>query len=441
MKTLPKYFIILRDATNPLWDKYIEWIYDTYGESWTGTYQEYYGYDGGKEWKGTNVYDNPKKFINNPTIITLDYWNECVNGVQLPEKWCVKITRENNGIIGAWYNKQCHTACYSSISTERPYMASHTLDPQRESIMKGTSILNCRLKEPTIEFPEITFEQFKKYILKQDNMEKKLIGYKLIKPEMYKVSSIILYGNTSGSEQLKEVVISKSNIILLKKAEVLDLWFEPVYEEEFKVGDWVLLSNNANGWGSLSENVNNKILQITKINSSDKPERGGRYFFGSGITVGQEIVRKATPEEILDSMVKEFTDKTGITVGSTILATKNIKGNFSWNGKIWSSCLGVSNSKVVKFSMHRDNKTLLMQIDCTIDRIWYDAYKMKLADSIPDITIKGYKAEFTKDSVSFGCQTYSKEFVLILAKCLEVNDFDMEIRDEVIEIAEYFKSL
>jgi len=49
MKTLPKYFIILRDATNPLWGKYIQWLKDTYNSPWEGTLDDHYcGYDGNK---------------------------------------------------------------------------------------------------------------------------------------------------------------------------------------------------------------------------------------------------------------------------------------------------------------------------------------------------------------------------------------------------------
>lgn len=66
----------------------------------------------------------------------------------------------------------------------------------------------------------------------------------------------------------------------------------------YKVGDWVLLSNDAWGWGSPMENINNKIFQITRIDIKDMEEEGGRYYFGKEMTVGKRIERKALPLEI-----------------------------------------------------------------------------------------------------------------------------------------------
>lgn len=71
-----------------------------------------------------------------------------------------------------------------------------------------------------------------------------------------------------------------------------------VMKEEYKVGDWVLTSGYADGWGSSPKAVNNKILRVTKIDLGDDSEYGGIYYFDKERTVGAEIVRKATPEEI-----------------------------------------------------------------------------------------------------------------------------------------------
>ena len=68
-------------------------------------------------------------------------------------------------------------------------------------------------------------------------------------------------------------------------------------KEEYKVGDWVLTGNGAWSWES-SREICNKILQITRIDMTDSRKEGGRYYFGEERTCGQEIVRKATPEEI-----------------------------------------------------------------------------------------------------------------------------------------------
>jgi len=302
-----------------------------------------------------------------------------------------------------------------------------------------SGIHGCRESDFCNSPVKITLKEFKQYFLKQDNMEKKLIGYKLIKLE-YSDAALKILGTIWGTPMY--LVTVSSCIENLRSAGVLDLWFEPVYENRFKVGDYVLLSNNAYGWGSLAENVNNKMLQITKIDLKDQSDVGGRYYFGRYQTVGQEIVRKATPEEVLASMVQKFTAKTGIEVGSTIVAPGDIKGKICWDDReAWRTTSAHGNREVLKFSIHPDGTTLLLHTNNTSSDVCFDAYKMKLVNSTPNITIKGYKAEFTEDSVSFGCQTYSKEFVLTLAKCLRDNGFDMEIKDEIMEIAEYFESL
>lgn len=78
MKTLPKYFVIKRDENNPLWyklKKKLENIIDI-------SEFEYAGFDGSLDYSGWNAWDNIYYFINKPEIITLEQWNECVNGEQ-----------------------------------------------------------------------------------------------------------------------------------------------------------------------------------------------------------------------------------------------------------------------------------------------------------------------------------------------------------------------
>lgn len=80
MKTLPKYYCIKRDESNPLWKKYIDWLNETYNSNWNGDIDgAYYGFQG-HEHGGTQMYSVIENFKNNPELITLDFWDECVNG-------------------------------------------------------------------------------------------------------------------------------------------------------------------------------------------------------------------------------------------------------------------------------------------------------------------------------------------------------------------------
>lgn len=69
-------------------------------------------------------------------------------------------------------------------------------------------------------------------------MEKEIIGYKLVKPE-YEKATIKLLGWNFTTKLLINIS-EKGDIHRLKEAEVLDLWFEPVYAIKFKENDWVV---------------------------------------------------------------------------------------------------------------------------------------------------------------------------------------------------------
>jgi hypothetical protein len=134
-------------------------------------------------------------------------------------------------------------------------------------------------------------------------MEKKLIGYKLIKPK-YKaavanICDVISFDFDRFSKDLSKFDLGLKS---LKDAEVLDLWFEPVYEEvpKFKVGDWVTIipgtkSNFHKGKNTFKIGF---VYEETFIceNSFDD---GNGVFFGR--------FRLATPEEIKAAQIPNIT--------------------------------------------------------------------------------------------------------------------------------------
>jgi|688.fasta_scaffold61079_2 hypothetical protein len=86
----------------------------------------------------------------------------------LPEKWCVKNTNEK---ISEFFNSKLkwNSKCYSHISNKNKYL--HSMDSNRNNVINSTIYANvahdCIIKNYT----EITFEQFKKYVLKEEVME------------------------------------------------------------------------------------------------------------------------------------------------------------------------------------------------------------------------------------------------------------------------------
>jgi len=216
MNELPKYFVIKRDADNPLWQRYIDWLKYRYGSRWDGTLNDYYGFDGNMVYdSGVGCCSEIRLFPNNPTIITLEQWNEAVNG--FPEKWCMEIKdREQFDAVSVWFG----------FANSWIGWANWRLSNLRYVLYNKTSDFN----NLRYNLPEITFEQFKKYVLKKETMEKKIIGYKLEEgcekylPVLDKISSAF---SVTRNYYIEVGCIYYDDF---KEAQVLDLWFEPIYE-------------------------------------------------------------------------------------------------------------------------------------------------------------------------------------------------------------------
>lgn len=146
----------------------------------------------------------------------------------LPKMCCVKITKENKE---TFRNNNIESMPYVDGVIERYFC---------------TNDYKFIYHSPDIYGTEITFEQFKKYILKQEIMEKKIIGYKLKKEvyyingrEKYFYNGIVNIGfihdvNDFNAENINKSIKNLNDghevIKNFKAAGVLDLWFEPIYE-------------------------------------------------------------------------------------------------------------------------------------------------------------------------------------------------------------------
>jgi hypothetical protein len=221
---LPEYFAIKRDAKNPLWNKYIKWLNKTYNLSLTGnaTVHIYYGWAGEKD-NLSCYHNNILDFPNPVTELTLEQWDNIVNNTfVLPEKWFVQRDKSNYKIINNWFEinlplKDNHWCGYSG------YMNYPRLTSQVPNLLLRDLLKN--------NYTEITSEQFCKYVLKQENMNKEIIGYKLIKPE-YKEAAIKLGGETLCYNFDIKFNPDATAVKKWKEAGVLDLWFTPVFKEE-----------------------------------------------------------------------------------------------------------------------------------------------------------------------------------------------------------------
>jgi len=217
---LPKYWVV-ENTNNDDFKVVLNYLSNTYMEYWTGKDFTYYGYDGSAYYNGTNAYHNLENFKNNPTVLTLEQFKKAI-GIEeefvLPEKWCVKETPEI-----------CHWA-KQIFGCSNIYFGDRYLCIKRDLYPKFDSYLFLIDKTG---YTEITFEQFKKYVLKMEN-NKKIIEYK-VKEQFSKFSEALFSECKNDTKGGFGRFDFDSNVkLFFKEAGVLDLWFEPVYEEEVK---------------------------------------------------------------------------------------------------------------------------------------------------------------------------------------------------------------
>jgi len=87
----------------------------------------------------------------------------------LPEKWCVKNI---DNLIGNYFDNKINFKCYTHNSHKNRYLHSlnsinQDLNPLSKKSFSASNVRNS--------FTEITFEQFKKYVLKEETIEEKII--------------------------------------------------------------------------------------------------------------------------------------------------------------------------------------------------------------------------------------------------------------------------
>lgn len=248
------------------------------------------------------------------------------------------------------------------------------------------------------DYTEISFEQFKKYVVKLNNtQENKIIGFRLIKPEyksaIEKITNTITF-NYEALENNPELI--PYELLKLRDSGVLNLWFEPIYQKEYKIGDWVITKGYSNVYDG-------KALQITKI----IVEENIKYAYCKDGTVNKlniskHIKRKATETEILNSLVEDFKKYfTGLKVGKTYffddynndkfkkydLRLRKDYNNLTPNCKKWFD------------ENPNDDYLLVLFFDLVVVPF---NYKFKEVVEKPDIVKNQHNAKFCDEYVEFG---------------------------------------
>lgn len=220
----------------------------------------------GEDW---NIDDKIRPKYHNLPVISFEEWQKlpdydpkevAFKSFVLPEKWKVKWNKE----VGKYYSVKSNK-CY----LEEWYFLRNINSSNQKITDIGSNMDASFSGYEDDEFELITFDQFKKHVLGEN--PKKLIGYKLVKEE-YKeaVKQILKCNPTQDSDFLIGLLIHLNSDFhrKLKDAEVLDLWFDPFYEElsiEEKISDYLA----GEGIGLTDEQVKN-VIDI--VNESKAPK-------------------------------------------------------------------------------------------------------------------------------------------------------------------------
>jgi hypothetical protein len=143
-------------------------------------------------------------------------------------------------------------------------------------------------------------------------MKKEIIGYKLTKPE-YEQAAVLICKEKNKNTSIEDFKIQKNGTSFLvptraydwlKEAGVLDLWFEPVYKEEFKIvpDKWYLTK-----MGSIycCKEVKEGIIWTGKEIWGYGIDSNSFWIDYTNLCFEFDIVREATKEEVEKALINE----------------------------------------------------------------------------------------------------------------------------------------
>ena len=170
-KEFPKYWVVKKDENNPNWGKVLDYIKLKAGTKLISNFN-YFGFDGINR-TGFNSWNYIEDFENNPTLLTIDEFVELTEGFVIPEKWfCKPTNKEDAFILGKYFDEN---RCGWVVSDVFYYQNNLLAILQAGLSNDNYGFSKCQ------NHTEITFEQFKKYILKDNSEKQKTM--KTITPE------------------------------------------------------------------------------------------------------------------------------------------------------------------------------------------------------------------------------------------------------------------
>lgn len=214
--------------------------------------------------KNSVIFIDNKRYASKSFVVREGYNNMITHYEYLgefPEKWVIR-----------WDNKEVYKEVMKELGQDFVYED----DNMHQGAYSGKAEIGDIYFSKYEDFPNdvtlLTLEQFKN-IIKSINGDmktnKELIGYKLNGKATAKQVALLLECDTYISKDglfFTKHNLGSTTIDTAKKLGVLDLWFEPVYEEKLKEANVTIGSNDvrvtikSDGRIIVKDNYNNKLI-------------------------------------------------------------------------------------------------------------------------------------------------------------------------------------
>lgn len=138
----------------------------------------------------------------------------------------------------------------------------------------------------------------------------KIIGYKFKEKykKFYRIYLTIINIESSRigiASKEQQFSINSPAHNKIKEAGVLDIWFEPVYKEEFKIGDWVVVLETDEFYYN-SEKCAQQIIEINYYSSEpyllNFKYKGSNSYKQIRLATQEEIEEATKPKKIIHSV-------------------------------------------------------------------------------------------------------------------------------------------
>lgn len=191
----------------------------------------------------------------------------------------------------------------------------------------------------------------------EENQMKKLIGYKLIKPEYEQAAAKITdYTGTCGFVQWMMTSPNGGFASKLKNAGVLDLWFEPVYKEV--IPEYVKCINWGNGFShkdGVFYKVNNGMIDCEKEGTPSSYSKHKQYFIPATKEEYEAYQESIKPK--LEVGRWYYVDKDQFLINYQGFHNRNFGFNIYGN---WSNSVGFAEKDIFRLASESEVKSALI---------------------------------------------------------------------------------